>query len=424
MELDKDVKHRFKEYTDKAPGVKTTIHWWGLYKGYSIKLKPVFRKQLFRKTVEKAGGYFSWAEKKINISRRAIADDLKGKKNPRISTLLKIARFVHYPLTKIEKNIVWISQPKFKPSLPFVFHTPEGAEIRAAFLCDGHLPKSPIDTPQYLASELSLHKRLVKLCKSVFGRFNTRTYFDGKTYVTKFPSVIGTALELAGVPRGDKRKHKILVPRDILTSPKKIQTAYLRRVFDDEGDVCFDEYGKRAVRITRSTDITNKNLALGLLKSEKWTSIKSPIIPMNTLLLGEQLLLHKLGIDARTYFEGVYKSCRNRITAKWRIQIGQQDSLRKFAEIINFTLKEKREKLSKTLESYRIQKFPNGEAEKFAIKVLNPIYNKKGYFFFGDLGKELVKIGRSYDLAGYYLKALTEKKSIKKVKRGEYVFLD
>jgi len=153
-------------------------------------------------------------------------------------------------------------------------------------------------------------------------------------------------------------------------------------------------------------------------------SINNSAIPINTLLLGEQLLLYKLGIDARIYYEGVYKSQKDKITAKWRIQVGQQDSLRKFAGIIAFNLKSKLKKLSDALKSYKVKEFPNGEAEKFAIKVLNPIYKKRGYFFFGDLGKELVKISRGYDLAGYYLKILTEERIVKKVKRGKYVFLN
>jgi hypothetical protein len=141
-------------------------------------------------------------------------------------------------------------------------------------------------------------------------------------------------------------------------------------------------------------------------------------------LFGEQLLLHELGIDARMYLEGVYKSQRGRVTVKWRLQIAQQDSLRRFAEIINFNLKNKRKKLFNVLKSYKVNEFPNGEAEKFAIEVLGPIYKKKGCFSFGDLGKKLGKIGKTYDLAGYYLKVLTEKKIIKKISRGKYVFLN
>jgi hypothetical protein len=42
------------------------------------------------------------------------------------------------------------------------------------------------------------------------------------------------------------------------------------------------------------------------------------------------------------------------------------------------------------------------------------IDKRKSYLSFGDLGKKLVKIGKSYDLASYYLKVLTEKRLLKK----------
>jgi hypothetical protein len=42
------------------------------------------------------------------------------------------------------------------------------------------------------------------------------------------------------------------------------------------------------------------------------------------------------------------------------------------------------------------------------------IDKRKSYLSFGDLGKRLVKIGKSYDLASYYLKVLTEKRLLKK----------
>jgi len=424
MKLDEDIKQEFRDYIGKTPRIKTTIHWWDLYKGHYIKLEPSFQKQIFQEAIKKAGGHFTWLGKELKICRRTIAECWKLKRDPQISTLIKIANFINFPLDEIEKNVIQLSKSKFKPKLPFRLHSPEGAEIRAAFLCDGHLPKSSIKSPGYFASELTLHKRLIDLCKRIFGDFNTHTYFDGKTYVTKFPSGIGSALEIAGVPRGDKRLFKILVPRDIFIGLKEIQVAYLRRVFDDEGDVCFDNYGKRAVRIIRSRDITNKNLNFSSLKPGKWKFIDNPNIPTSPLLLGEQLLLQKLGIDARIYFEGIYKSRRNRITAKWRIQIGQQDSLRKFAEIINFNLKTKRRKLSKALESYRRHEFPNGEGQKFVTKALKHIQEKKGYFSYGDLSKKFLKIGKSYDLSGYYLRMLVKKKIIKKLKRGKYVFVN
>lgn len=426
MELEKDIQQELKDYISKTPEVKTTIYWWDLYKGHYIKLEPSLQKQIFKKAIKKVGGHFTWLARKLKISRRTIAECWKLRRNPQIGTLIKIANFINFPLSEIEKNIIQLSESSlnFKPKLPFQLHNKNGAEIRAAFLSDGHIPDHPTKCPSYWAAEIELHKRLIQLCKEVFGDFNPQTKFSSKSYVTRFPAPIGTALELSGVPRKDKRLIKIFVPRDILRGPQEIQAAYLRRVFDDEGDVCFDVHGKRAVRISRSTDITNENLNFSSLKPEKWTIMRSKKLPLNMLLLGEQLLLRKLGIDARIYFEGIYKSRKNKITAKWRIQIGQQDSIRKFSETINFNLKTKRGKLSEVLKSYKVKEFPNGEAEKFAIKILTPIYKKKSFFFFGDLGKELVKTGRGYDLAGYYLKALTEKKMIKKIKRGKYVFIN
>lgn len=424
--MESDIKQKFKAYTNAVPRIKTTIHWWDLYGGHYIKIAPDLQKYIFQKAIKKAGGHFTWLGKKLKISRRTIAECWKLKRNPQIETLIKIANFINFPLSGIEKYIIQLprSNLNFKPELPFALHNSDGAEIRAAFLSDGHIQNHPTKCPMYHAVEIKLHERLIKLCKNTFGDFHTQIKFDGKTHVTRFPALIGDALKLAGVPGGDKRLVKIFVPKDILLGSQKIRASYLRRVFDDEGDVCFDKFGKRAVRITRSIDITNKDFNSDSLKSQRWTFVNNSNIPINMLLLGEQLLLNKLGIDTRIYFEGVYKSRRNRITAKWRIQVGQQDSLKKFAEIIGFNLKNKRRKLSDALKSYKVKEFPNGEAEKFAIKVLSPIYNKKGYFFFGDLGKELVKIGRSYDLAGYYLRALIEKKVIQKVKRGKYVFLN
>ena len=413
---------KFKEYVEKAPDCKTTIHFWDLYPGHYTKLKKEFQKQFFKESIKKGGNYYTNLSKKLGISRRTIAECSKCKTNPQISIILRIAKFLNFPLEEIEKNILEVSN--LKPKFPFNLHSPEGAEIRAAFLSDGHLPARPIKPPTYMAFEIELHKRLVRLCKRVFGDFDAQTKFSGKTHVTLFPAVIGTALELAGVPRKDKRLVKTFVPKDILLGQRRIQASYLRRVFDDEGDVCFDKHGKRAVRITRSTDITNQNLNTASLKSEKWTFIKKLNVPISHLLYGEQLLLCKLGIDARVYSEGLYKSLNNRITAKWRIQIGQQSSLRKFAELINFNLKEKQEKLSKMLKSYKREKFPNGEGEKFSIRVLKSIYSRKGYIMFGDLAKELIKTGRSYDLAGWYLKILIEKKVIQKIKRGKYVFIN
>lgn len=414
--MNMDVKTEFQEYVRGAPRIKTIIRWWGLCPRHYVKLKKDFQRQLFQNAIETTG-CFTLLGKRLSVSRKTIAGCFKCKMSPQISTLLKIAKIINFPLSEIEKNIVEISN--LKPKFPFKLHNPEGAEIRAAFLSDGHIPNSPIKSPMYVACEEELHWRLIELCKKVFGEFIAKPGKGHRTLQTRFPAVIGTALELAGVPRGDKRLKVCFVPRDIMTGSKNIQAAYLRRAFDDEGDVCFSG-NKRAVRLTRSTAVTAIEPSLPI--GQKWTHIKNLNIPYNTLLFGEKLLLYKLGINAKMYREGVYRSLGGQITAKWRICIYQQDNLRKFAENINFNLKNKAEKLVRALDSYKVKEFPNGEGEKFVIKILEPIYNKNGYVRFGDLGRELEKTGRTYDLAGRYLKILTAKNILKKVRYGVYVF--
>jgi hypothetical protein len=60
---------------------------------------------------------------------------------------------------------------------------------------------------------------------------------------------------------------------------KEIKAAYLRRVFDDEGDVYFEKNGKRAVKISRSIDITTENSVFGPIKSERWVSANNLNLP-------------------------------------------------------------------------------------------------------------------------------------------------
>ncbi|MBU4501546.1 MAG: hypothetical protein KKA79_03065 [Nanoarchaeota archaeon] len=406
-----------QNYLKSTPSVKTLINWYDLYEGHYVRLDKNFQKRFFGKAIEKAGNY-SELGRQLNIGRKTISSCSKGKTNPQIKTLKKIANYVSYPFEDINCKIRQIH--RLRPNLPFNLNNKEGAEIRAAFLSDGHVDKNPVKPAQYCALEKELHKKLIELCKNIFGRFECKTYFNSRSHITKFPAAIGSALELGGVPRGNKMLSNIHVPKDIVLGNKEIQVYYLRRVFDDEGDVCFDKSGKRAVRISRSVSLKNIDFDI---PPERWVGgIKIPGYIKHNLILGEQILLINLGIDAKVYSEGVYKNKKGKITAKWRIQIGQQDSIRKFAESINFSLKRKREKLDKILESYQYRKLPNGQGKKEALDFIKKVLKKKGFLKFSNLGMELMKSGRSYDLAGYYLKFFIDQKIIKKTQRGVYTY--
>ena len=410
------IKDSFSLYLKECPDVKTTIHWYNLYEGHYVELDKDFQKELFEKAVNKAGNY-SELGRLLDTARKTLSNCSKGKTSTQIKVLKKITDYIDHPLENFNNKIIEIAG--LKPNLPFRLHNKEGAEIRAAFLSDGHIDKHQTSPAQYCAYEIELHERLIDLCKKIFGEFKTKTYFNSRSHITKFPAVIGRALELSGLPRGDKRLANSYLPKDILVSNKEVQTSYLRRVFDDEGDVCFDKSGKRAVRITRSVNINHLKIDI---PSERWIRFQLPIYFRQNLLLGEQLLLLQLGIYSRLYPEGIYRSRNGNLTAKWRIQIARQDQLRRFSELINFNLTDKQNKLKDALKSYKLNERPNGEGDKHAYEFLMKVYKEKGFFKFGDLGKELVKIDRSYDLAGKYLANLARKGLIKKIKRGVYTF--
>ncbi len=409
---------KLEDYVKQTPNVKTTIHWWELYNGHFIKIESSLQKKIFGDALDRCDGSFTLLGKKLGISRRTISSCSKLQRSSNIFTIKKIANYINFPFLEIEKYIINIGKSHFEPKLPFKLHNIEGAEIRAAFLSDGHIPVGPTISPIYSAFEKELHWRLINLCKKVFGEFNSIPRQGHKTPQTRFPAPISTALELSGVPRGDKRLSQIFVPRDILLGCKEIKSCYLRRVFDDEGDVGSGE--KRYVRITRSVGVASFKLD-STIQNQRWTSTNRQL-PYNYLLLGELLLLQSFGIDAKMYPEGVYKSKNNKITAKWRINVIQQDRIKLFNDIIGFNLREKQTKLLKMINSYKVKEFPNYYGEIFSTNILKQIHDKKGFFTFGDLGNELVKTGRSYDLAGRYLRILQRKGKINKIKRGIYVF--
>ncbi len=410
------IEYTLNDYINECPEVKTTIHWYNLYGGHYIDLDKDFQKKLFGKAIRKAGNY-SELGRTLNICRKTISSCSKGTSSTQIKIIFKIANYVNHRLEDINNKIMQISG--LKPKLPFQINNKDGAEIRAAFLSDGHIDKHQTSPAQYCAGEKELHERLIRLCQEIFGKFETKTYFNNGSYITKFPAVIGKALELSGVPRGDKRLANPYLPKDILLGDEEIKTSYLRRIFDDEGDVCFDKHGKRAVRVTRSTNIGNLNIDI---PSERWIRFQLPNYIRQNLLFGEQLLLLKLGIDAKLYSEGVYKSKNGNLTAKWRIQIGQQDQLKRFATLIGFNLIRKRNKLEEIINSYQFRKLPNGKSKEEALEFITKIVKVKGFFIYSDLAKEIVKIGRSYDSAGKYIKFFLEQKIIRKLKRGVYTF--
>lgn len=401
-----------QNYLNSTPDVKVVINWYDLYSGHFVRLDPAFQQNILNALKTKENNV-SLLGKKLGISRKNLARLFNQGSPFKIGYLVKVLKFLDSPLESVNDKVLEIAG--LQPRVPFNLHSEGGAEIRAAFLSDGHVDRNPIKQPQYCALEQELHIRLIALCKKLFGEFESHTYFNKGSHITKFPSVIGDALVLSGVPRGNKIAQNCYLPRDLLGASASIKAAYLRRAFDDEGDVCFDRWGKRAVRVSRCAQVNNCNF---VLPSERWVFLGFQSNFQCNLIVGEFLLLKSLGFDCRLYSEGFYKSKTGAITSKWRIQIGQQDELRKFATLINFNLQKKREKLDVILSSYQYRKLPDGKGKEEILQLIK----ERKLVTFADVGRMLVTSGRSYDLAGHYLRFFVDQGVIQKVKRGVYVY--
>jgi len=404
------------EYKTKSPKTKMIINWWQLFPSHKIVLEPNYQKEIFGKAIKKAGNYSALA-KKIYVPRKAISACYRLKRNPTIEYLIKIANYVEIPNNKINNKIIEIASLK-NPKLPFNLNNPKGAEIIAAFLSDGHIPRHPSKNPMYCAYERELHLRLISLCNEIFGDFKIKITTGHKSLLSRYPCPIGSALEFAGVPRGDKRKSNPFLPVTILNSDKSIRAAYLRRVFDDEGNVYVSK-SKKAICLSRSMDCSHKYGSVNL-KKQKWLYGFSDI-PINNLILGEYLLLKELGIDAKLYPEGIYRSINERTTAKWRIQIAQQDNLKLFDEKIGFNHTKKKEKLILAIKSYKRRKSSHGYMEKIIWEYILQLSKRKKFITFKDIGKKLVLLGVTYDFAGTFLRKFLKANKIRKIKRGVYV---
>lgn len=406
----------FSEYMKSCPRTKTTTNWWQLLPTHSIKLEEEYQKPLLDEALSEAGSYTELA-KRTRLHRKAISAFVSLKKTPSVGGLKAILSFLGRNPKEANGRILELAGIR-SPKLPFDIGNPQGAEITAAFLSDGHLPKIPFKNPMYCALEEELHLRLIKLTQHVFGDFSPQIKPGHKSPLTRFPCPIGTSLERAGVPRGDKRRKNPFIPRHILLGNEQMQINYVRRVFDDEGDVCISNI-KRAVRLTRSTDAGDLYASTELEK-QRWIygDINSPT---NNLITGECLLLRKLGIDAKLYREGIYRSANGRTTAKWRIQIAQQDNLKRFAEKIGFNHSEKSRKLAIAISSFKKKKSPNGFTEKIVLEHVLRMSRKKDTISFKDIGDKLVALGMDYDSAGRFLKTFIKKNVLVKVKRGAYI---
>lgn len=410
MKLDKEINIRLKDYISQAPKVKTTIHWWNLYPTRSVKLKPKLQVKIVRLAIRKAGSQEKAAQV-INVKQATISKWLLLKRDIFVGNLEKLCNFVGYPLDKIEKNIIKISSLKY-PNLPFNLASLEAIKIRAAFLSDGHVPREITDVPHYKSNAVETHGDLILRCKKVFGNLKVKT---------KFLSVIGDALALSGVVRGNKSLINPCVPADIILGDQKTKKCYLQQVFDDEGGIGIEKRSGGKIILARNNIMgKNSELKRRYASNRKLNPnfLKKCRKEINNLISGENLLLSSLGIKTKLHTNGVWKNKKGAVSVQWRLEISTKKDLENFQKTVGFTLDDKKVKLERLLSNLRYS-FHNNEGVEFAKTKIFEI-EKNNNFKFSDLAKMFKKEKRCISLTSHYIKKLENKKFIKKVKQGIY----
>lgn len=377
------VSEEFKRYLNESPETKTVFNWYDSRNFRGVKLDFEIQKKIFRLLLSKLE--LKKSEKINGISKYRIKDYIKTSRSIPVRILKKAMNTLEIPLISIESKIVELSGIK-NPKLPFNLNTPEGAEIRLAFLSDGHNPKDATKNLKYQAGEIESHKNLTELANKLFGELDIRIHKEKENkYQSYFPCVIGDVIEPAGVPRGNKTLINPYMPKDIFMSRELLVHA-LRRSFTDEGS-CYSRRN-HYIRLERNVDIT-RELKRSKLSNFAKNHISKSKVNMskyaNHLITGEYLGLRGLGIYCRLNAVKLRKNMDKTMTLTWRLSITRISEMEKFKEKIGFLLHGKNEKLNEIL----LKKYDRFYRIKDALEVSKKLSKNNKTFTYQKFSKSL-----------------------------------
>lgn len=209
---------------------------------YKVYLSDNFRRELINLAVKKMGGLvklsktlgFDWSSLcKIRRGYRII----KGKKSIyfiKISFLKKLLRIVNLPMNEVESQIIGIAYNKVlvKTKLP-IFVSSKLASLVGHCLGDGHVSRERL---KYVNQRKELVEEVINQTRIIFGHSGRKFLYNG-CYCVEFPGIVGRLLGFLGVPLGRKVSQEFEIPQWIQNGSKKIKSAFLRALFDDEGSV-------------------------------------------------------------------------------------------------------------------------------------------------------------------------------------------
>jgi hypothetical protein len=392
-------------------------HWYEEPEGTRISLDNKIRCELLQLAIKRAGGAYKLA-KIIRCCPQTIYNYSNGV-SMTVGFLKKLLIYLCISFDEVEKYIKELSWLK-NPKLPFNFNTKSGAILIGAFLSDG----SNSTRVLYKNSKKVMIEKIIEGTKNVFGEDVTIDFriSDEGVPTIFLPRIVGRALSKFGVVCGKKVRINPSLPDIISNGGIEIKTAYLRQVFDDEGEVSI--YTRRVI-LTRGVEVT-KLLPKSFILSLKIGNHGVSKIPIKIkeklkrkfpkLLFGESQILHKLGINNKIRLKRIAFHKSGYVTAIWNLIISGKENLCRFKEMVGFTIQSKRDSLQQLLNSYTRPK----RDPKIYSQILNAAEEKikeKGYFKIRDI---MVSTGLCYNSVKKRIVRLKKLNKIVIIEQGKY----
>lgn len=345
--------------------VKTKLHLWNLPQDKTyILLKEKFRKEFFKDFLKYFSNWPSKAGKWLNV-KKANIKHWKGKDHRYLPlwTTLKISNFLikkghgRYSIKDIENNLIAYrykgGRSIFNPKFPINFDSKEGAIVTAAILCDGGINKDGY--PLYNNSEYCMRKKVVDAINELVGNIQVDPSKPYENNCLFFPKILKSILiaEL-NMQIGDKVINNPKIPELFLSTNKKdIIGGFLNQAFSDDGTAYTSKsHNQGCIAYGESIDVSKFDKKFReRIKKERLIEYSS------NLVKGCKILLEKLGIKVNgPYLKQEYtrkKGGRTRIIHSWNIQIQGRQNVKRYKELIGFSISRKNRKVDEILNNYK-----------------------------------------------------------------------
>jgi len=274
---------------------------------------------------------------------------LKRGVNPKIIVLKQICKMLNIKMKDLVERVICFNEPfrSFIPIHSFPIKVDENlASLIGHSFGDGHIGISfeYTNKSKELLNEVidSVNKLPIKNVKVIFN------HQPNKTPTLVFPKLVRDILVCAGAPIGNKITNNSEFPVWIKNGDNEIKKAFIRALFDDEGNVS----SNRIIRFSLSKRVNLVN-NLHLFFEE----IKS--------------ILEDLGINGVRIKESESGNGKNGKTVENLLTICGFFNLKKFFEVIKFNHPKKMNLLQKLIENTEVIKLCNGETKKKIIDLLN-----------------------------------------------------